>query len=311
MLGKLKPENLPTYLTKIDRLFPEFKQGIKINNNDISDYYKQSFWGYAVFHSWAGAIHMALSKGEHFSKADYFVQAKEAETEISQLKPFREQLSVLEVGCGRGFNLRYLSHRFPEARLTGIDLSERNIKAAKRDLARCSNVETSVADFNDLSEFSDGSFDAVLAVETLCHSSDFHQTLSSIARVVRTGGKLIVFDGFRGENKSLSADLTHALEYTEKAMAVHRFSKFSEFQEAAQANGFEISLHEDRSKEIMPNLIRLSDFAKTFFKIDFLSRALMLVLPRGLVANSVAGLLMAVTVSSGAHSYRKLIFTRK
>jgi hypothetical protein len=56
----------------------------------------------------------------------------------------------------------------------------------------------------------------------------------------------------------------------------------------------------------MPNLIRLSDLAKAFFKIGPLSRAILAVLPRGMVANAIAGLLLAISVQSGVHRYLKL-----
>lgn len=61
----------------------------------------------------------------------------------------------------------------------------------------------------------------------------------------------------------------------------------------------------------MPNLIRLSDLAKAFFKLEILSKLIMKVMPRGLVTNAIAGLLMAITVQEGVHQYLKLTLSKR
>ena len=43
---------------------------------------------------------------------------------------------ILEVGCGTGKNLASLAHRFPQAAITGLDLSEQMLEVARRKTAR-------------------------------------------------------------------------------------------------------------------------------------------------------------------------------
>ena len=126
MYGKIKPENLKTYLRKIDLLFPEFRSGSKITEADVERYYSESFWGYAIFHSWSGAIHMALSPAGKFSKNDYFRQAEEVADALGGLSS-EGKLTTLEVGCGRGFNTRYLAEAFDQVDFLGVDISEKNL----------------------------------------------------------------------------------------------------------------------------------------------------------------------------------------
>jgi len=45
-----------------------------------------------------------------------------------------EALSILEVGCGTGFNLQQLACRFPKARIKGMDVSPDMIRIAHRQL---------------------------------------------------------------------------------------------------------------------------------------------------------------------------------
>lgn len=310
MFGKIKPENLAYYLQRVEKYFPEFKDKKRIDKTDIERYYNDSFWGYALFHSWAGAIHMALSKDGVFRKNDYFRQAEEVSKEI-QISNNQEAFSVLEVGCGRGFNIRFLARRLPNVKFHGVDITKRNILAARKDAQNVLNVEFSIGDFHELSEISDSSQDYVFAVETLCHSDDIEKAAKSISRVLTTGGKLIVFDGFRGLGEQLSAIDAKAVKYAERSMAVPSFHDQQKFFEAFEKCGLRLELREDRSDDIMPNLIRLSDLAKAFFKFSFFSRIFLYVLPRGLVANSIAGILMAITVQSGSHKYIKCVFVKE
>ncbi|MEO0733085.1 MAG: class I SAM-dependent methyltransferase [Bacteroidota bacterium] len=53
---------------------------------------------------------------------------------LLQELPFRatEPLRILEVGCGTGFNLERLARRYPEAEITGVDLSADMLVKARR-----------------------------------------------------------------------------------------------------------------------------------------------------------------------------------
>jgi hypothetical protein len=87
-------------------------------------------------------------------------------------------------------------------------------------------------------------------------------------------------------------------------MAVARFRTAGEFRQIAGEAGWKVTNVADRSDEIMPNLLRLSDMAKGIFRIRLLTRALKARLPTGLVTNAVAGLLMPIAVQ--AHAHRQL-----
>lgn len=311
MLGKVKPENVDTYLNKIERLFPEFKSDRRPDLEDIKKYYKDSFLGYLLFHSWEGAIHMALSRNGSFSKNDYFRQAEEVGDIIEQRNEGTSALRIAEYGCGRAFNIKYLAERFKPWSFLGVDVSEKNISSGQKLLKTSSNSEVQLGDFHNLSEIPSESFDAAFCVETLCHAEDLHLVLNSIHRTLKDNASFVVFDGFRASASAPTESLKKAVKYTERAMAVPQFFTSQYFIETAEKCGFEVEEVEDRSAEIMPNLIRLSDLAKAFFKVHFISKLIVALLPKALVTNSIAGLLMAVTVDSGAHQYKKLTMRKR
>lgn len=307
MLGQVKPENIGEYLSKIDRIFPSFCEKATDSVLEIEAYYDQSFWGYAIFHSWSGAIHMALSKNGKFTKNDYFAQAEEiADLIRSEKSRGRNILRVLEVGSGRGFNLNFLSQEFKEIEFFGVDISSKNVRYAKRLNQDNSNCDVEIGDFHDLTKFDPEYFDLVFGVETICHALTLEAVLASITHVIRKDGLFAVFDGFRNNFGGLGSLLQKAVVYTERSMAVPKFHETSVFIAETGSLGLTLVESVDRSDDAMPNLIRLSDLAKAFFKVPAIAKLIAKLLPDGLVKNAVAGLLMSVTVHTRAHRYLKM-----
>lgn len=108
---------------------------------------------------------------------------------------------ILETGTGKGhFTLALARRGF---RVTTIDVSEEEQAFARLQAERnglSGLVEFRVGDAGNL-DFPDGSFDAVFSVNLLHHLSDARRVLDEMARVLASGGKLIVSDfsdeGFR------------------------------------------------------------------------------------------------------------------
>lgn len=106
--------------------------------------------------------------------------------------------TVLEAGCGTGAMLRRLARRDDfGARALGVDHCPAFVEAAAR-FARAEGISDRVSfrvgDAHALA-IDDESFDAVIAHTLISHVSDPRQVLLELARVVRRGGKLVVFDG--------------------------------------------------------------------------------------------------------------------
>lgn len=49
--------------------------------------------------------------------------------------------TILEVGCGTGYNLKKISKRFPNSKIYGVDVSKDMLKIAKKKLKNRTNVE--------------------------------------------------------------------------------------------------------------------------------------------------------------------------
>lgn len=79
----------------------------------------------------------------------------------------KEKINVLDLGCGTGNISLKVKERFPNARITSVDMAKNMIKIAKQKLASYNDIEFIIADVRDL-EFVD-EFDAVVSSLALHH----------------------------------------------------------------------------------------------------------------------------------------------
>jgi len=106
----------------------------------------------------------------------------------------RARGEVLEIAVGTGRNLPFY---LEDVRLTGIELSQRMLDLAQHratELRR--EADLRVGDAQNL-QFSDASFDTVVATLALCTIPDDHRTVAEAARVLRPGGRLLLLEHVR------------------------------------------------------------------------------------------------------------------
>lgn len=106
--------------------------------------------------------------------------------------------SALALGAGTGVEVRALAGREGFAgRVTALEISER-LAAAGRDRAAAEGLADrigwAIGDAHRL-EFPDASFDLVTAHTLLSHVDQPFRVLEEATRVLRLGGRLVVFDG--------------------------------------------------------------------------------------------------------------------
>lgn len=274
----------------------------------VVDYYSQCFDAFARYHSAAGAVHMALNSDGRFDADGYFAQARLLDEAWRSAPPGE----VLELAFGKGLNLVWLAPRWPQCRFVGIDLTPRHVEHARAEIERKGlfNVSLEQGDFQAL-PFADARFDAVFAVEAFCHATDVPRALAGIARVLRPGGRLTLFDGYRTRQESeMSPDETLAVTLVEKAMAAQRFQHVAELPAAAARAGLALVETRRFDAEVMPSLKRLERLCGAYLRVPFLARRALAKRPPMRGRNLIAGWLMPLTVSLGLHSYRQFTFEK-
>ncbi|GAA4196879.1 27-O-demethylrifamycin SV methyltransferase [Streptosporangium oxazolinicum] len=143
---------------------------------------------------------------------------------------------LLDAGCGPGETGVFLARRYG-ARVTGITLSAYEIERANERAASNGMEELARFQYGDYMElpFPDGSFDAVLALESLQNAPDPVRVFAEFFRVLRPGGR-IAFSDFSLESSAEPKRLATFMS----ALKLPRLPTLREWLEYAGDAGFEV-----------------------------------------------------------------------
>ncbi|MGG6263374.1 class I SAM-dependent methyltransferase [Leptolyngbya sp. AN03gr2] len=109
-------------------------------------------------------------------------------------KPKRQDVRILDAGCGTGVGTEYLVHLNPQAQVTGIDLSSGTLAVARE---RCQRSGADRVEFHHLSLYDadqlSGQFDLINCVGVLHHLPDPIRGIRSLATKLAPGGLMHIF----------------------------------------------------------------------------------------------------------------------
>ncbi|WP_375472663.1 methyltransferase domain-containing protein [uncultured Nostoc sp.] len=109
-------------------------------------------------------------------------------------KPQRQDIRILDAGCGTGVGTEYLVHLNPQASVVGIDLSTGALAVAKE---RCQRSGATRVEFHHLSLFDveqlPGEFDLINCVGVLHHTPDPIRGIQALAKKLALGGLMHIF----------------------------------------------------------------------------------------------------------------------
>ncbi len=150
--------------------------------------------------------------------------------------------NVLEVGSGSGGPAVYLAVQ-RGCRLTGVDLNEHGVRNATA-LAEARGVADRVCfravDASRPLPFPDGSFDAVISNDTICHIRDRGAVLRDWFRVLRPGGRALFTDAL-----VVTGIVSHEEIATRSSIGFYLFVPPSENERLLEAAGFAVLAVED------------------------------------------------------------------
>ncbi|NMG18655.1 class I SAM-dependent methyltransferase [Brasilonema bromeliae] len=109
-------------------------------------------------------------------------------------KPNRENIRILDAGCGTGAGTEYIVHLNPHAQVVAIDLSAGAIAVARE---RCQRSGADGVEFHNLSLYDveqvSGEFDYINCVGVLHHLPDPIKGIQSLAGKLAPGGLMHIF----------------------------------------------------------------------------------------------------------------------
>lgn len=277
----------------------------KTDQEAVAKYYRASDFFYNLIHSKGGGnIHMGLSDDGEFHKSDFLKQAQYISKYINS-----NTSKVLEIGAGKVVNSKYLAMRYPKVNFTALDLPHRNFLKNKVP----KNISLIEGDFNDLSGLKRNSFDLVFGVETVCHGEDKERVVSEVVKVLKPGGKFIIFDVYEPKPQGKMSEFERYIStVTLAAMRVTANDQYiGDMKKYLKKHNFSQIEITDLTQEIVPSLTRLERISKYYYEHPLFLKTLKSIISHDATINSIAGWLMSLTFDGkNIHQYNRIVATK-
>jgi len=178
---------------------------------------------------------------------------------------------VLDAGCGQGAVALRLAETLG-LHVEGVDLQPDNIRSATRKAARRQALDRTrfqVMDYAGL-RFPDEHFDGVYTLESLVHAPDSQAALRQFQRVLKPGGRLVLFEYSMAARQQLTARQRQVFDTINEDAAMPSLPAFVHggFPALLRSAGFEDVTVLDITERMLPMLRRLARLAYLPYQVS-------------------------------------------
>jgi 2-polyprenyl-3-methyl-5-hydroxy-6-metoxy-1,4-benzoquinol methylase len=185
VLGQLDTRHL---VLRIENAYSLTTEGIVLVKRLDSEWYGR--WMVACEHS--PAYQRFCQKVYGASRCHFNMTTEKQLGKLIEILHLGENDHVLDLGCGIGTITEHISD-VTGADVVGVDFSEDAIQAARaRTLEKHEHLTFDVMDMDDL-HLSDGSYDAVVVIDTLYFVRDVRSVIAATKRCLRDRGRMAIF----------------------------------------------------------------------------------------------------------------------
>ncbi len=236
---------------------------------EILEYYDFSKLDYQIYNTARSNISM------HFGIWDENVHSHK-EALLNENKVLAEMAGitfndyVLDVGCGYGTTAIWLAKNIG-CNVVGITISQKQVDEANK-MARKYKVDHltdfKVMDFHKI-DLPEGSFDVVIAIESICHSSEQPKVLGEIYRMLKPNGRLAIADGyFAKDTKNLTDWEKEIAKICFEGVKIPPLAERELFEKWLKLTGFKDVKWFDKTKYILKISKKISGLAKLFLPLS-------------------------------------------
>jgi sterol 24-C-methyltransferase len=153
---------------------------------------------------------------------------RQMESRLAKELKLSENAKILDAGCGMGDVACFLAKRY-KYRIEGIDILDFNIREAKKRIKRSGLgklVHVQEMSYYNL-RFPKNSFDGIYTMETFVHASDPDRTLKEFYKVLKPGGKIVMFEYSRDSDIQMSKRASQAFKTINEFAAMPAFQQFN------------------------------------------------------------------------------------
>jgi ubiquinone/menaquinone biosynthesis C-methylase UbiE len=190
----------------------------------------------------AGKSLDALTADDLAPLDEFHTGGRQATEDLASQLPLAAGMRLVDAGCGIGGPARYLAASFG-CHVTGIDLTREYVDIA-RSLTRRVGLEDRVDFFQGsatATPFEDAAFDGGIVLHVGMNIPAKDELFAELARVVRPGGFLAVYDMMRREDGELEYPVPWAA-----TPATSFLADLPTYSELVRAAGFDVTANRER-----------------------------------------------------------------
>lgn len=246
-------------------LYEKEKQKIIDHYRIVTKYY-HLFWHRGK----SNALHFGIYDKEHMAQTSALLNVNRILADAVQIK--KDDL-VLDAGCGIGGSSIWLAKEMG-CNVIGINISLLQIEIAK-NLAKKNGVSEKISfietDYMN-TKLSASQFDVVWAQDSVCHAPDKEGFLKESFRVLKSGGKIVICDGFLTKPvEELKKELPEGdhikLQQFEDGFGYLKMIPIGEFIEIMKKVGYVKIVFNDKTANAMPNFVKIYYRSRIFYSI--------------------------------------------
>jgi ubiquinone/menaquinone biosynthesis C-methylase UbiE len=115
---------------------------------------------------------------------------------INELKGLNPEGNLADLGCGPGYLIKKMASAFPGISIIGLDISAEALESARQNVTKADVSKRISFRRGDIEQlpFDDNSLDFVVSTLSLHHWAKPDQALGEIYRVLKKGGRFLLFD---------------------------------------------------------------------------------------------------------------------
>lgn len=169
-----------------------------------------------------------------------------------------EESIIADLGCGIGTVARYTAKKYPNAKVTAVTISNYQIQQGRK-LVEEAGLQDRIYIKNDNFEYlreANETFTHAYALESICHANGAGKELfiSEMSRVLKTGGRFCIADGFIKHDKKLPRFFNYLYQKVIKYWALPCFGNINQFKSNLEKYGLTNIKVEEISWRIAPSV---------------------------------------------------------